>query len=296
MRGVAIVAIPAQDDYVWKISSEKVPHLTLLMLGESMEDTADIEEYIDHVVDTSLCRFGLSVERRDTLGEEEADVLFFHKYNVKKLEEVRAYLLKNPTIRTAYDSIEQFPKWIPHLTLGYPESPAHEDTRDYPGIHWVNFDTVALWVDDFEGPEWRLDDGYGWDEDQAYMSALGEKAIEHYGIRGMRWGVRRSERQLARAAKASKGASQDYNTASAAALKAKKGGVKALSNAELKTLVDRMNLEQQYARVVPPSRGARITRAGGKFAGEVLVGVGKQQATKLANDQVSRLLANALKK
>jgi hypothetical protein len=243
-----------------------------------------------------LCRFGLSVERRDTLGEEEADVLFFHRYGVKKLEEVRTYLLKNPTIRKAYDSIEQFPKWIPHLTLGYPESPAHEDERDYPGINWVNFDTVALWIDDFEGPEWRLDDGYGWDEDQAYMSALGKDTIEHYGTLGMKWGIRRSNRQLARAAKANKGASQDYTTAANAASKARKGGVKALSNAELKTLVDRMNLEQQYSRVVPPSRGARITRAGGKFAGEVLVGVGKQQATKLANDQVSRLLANALKK
>lgn len=287
MSGVAIVAIPSQDDYVWKISSEKVPHLTLLYLGDNVQNLDLIDEYLEHVVETAMCRFGLSVDRRDTLGPKEADVLLFSKYNTDMLLDVRAFLLQNDAVANAYHNTEQFPTYIPHLTLGYPESPAREDTREYGGINWVNFDTVALWYDDYDGSEYRLDDKYA---DDLFMSDDNENALAHYGIKGMRWGVRRTDKQIARAASA------DHNTASAARDKARKGGVKTLSNAELKTLVERMNLEQQYAKVVPPSTGAKFTRAGGKFVGDVMLNVGKQQATRIANDQATKLLSGIFKK
>lgn len=35
MANWAIVAIPEERDPVWKYSSEKVPHMTLLFLGEA---------------------------------------------------------------------------------------------------------------------------------------------------------------------------------------------------------------------------------------------------------------------
>ena len=57
-----------------------------------------------------------------------------------------------------------------------------------------------------------------------------------------------------------------------------------------------MNLEQQYKRVVPPSGGKRILLGGAKMAGEILAGVGKQQATKLASDHATKLAAQLLKK
>ena len=117
-----------------------------------------------------------------------------------------------------------------------------------------------------------------------------DEFLAHYGIKGMHWGVRRSQREL------HPGGSEDHNNARAAGAKVKKSGVKSLSNKELQDYITRMNLEAQYQRLAPPSKGAIVLRSGGKFVGEILVGVGKSQATKFANDQASKLVAQALKK
>ena len=67
--------------------------------------------------------------------------------------------------------------------------------------------------------------------------------LTHYGILGMKWGVRRTEAQLARGRGKSK--SEDYETAKA--LNKKK--VNQLSNAELRKLNERKQLENQYAQL-----------------------------------------------
>jgi len=283
---LTIVAIPEQDDYVWKISSQKVPHLTILHLADS-ENSGRIFEFLQHVADTSMHRFGLDVERRGLLGEDEADVLFFKKSYCAMVEQARNYLLQDNDIRRAYDATEQFPEWVPHLTLGFPDSPAHPDKRDYPGINWISFNRIALWTGDFQGPEILLKDNLSWG---VSMSDKVDEVLSHFGIKGMRWGVR-SKSQTS----SGSDGSTDFQTAKTAATKAKKSGTKSLSNAELKILIERMNLEQQYSRIVPPSTGGRIVKSGGKFVGDILVGIGKTQATKLANDQVTKLVASVLK-
>lgn len=159
MSNVVIVAIPEQDDYVWKVSSEKVPHMTILSLGEQEPGPAlaQVESYLQHAVETMLHKFGMSVERRDVLGPKEADVLIFDKsYCSQELKDFRDALLKEPNILQFFNESPQFAEWTPHLTLGYPETPANPDERDYPGVHWVNFDKIALWVNDFDGPEIHL--------------------------------------------------------------------------------------------------------------------------------------------
>lgn len=226
MPGLAIVAIPNQDDYVWKLSSEKVPHMTLLYLGDEEVDPIAldrIQEYLEHVVDTSLCKFGMSVDHRGELGEKNADVLFFDKDRCnKKLLEVRSYLLRQLDIFTLYNSTEQFPGWVPHLTMGYPETPAKADTRDYPGINWVNFDVVALWTGDYDGVDFRLDDRDNaryWSFDNAENSsrlsetiALGEEYLTHHGTKGMKWGVRRAEKKWGRNATKSSTSRKIWNS------------------------------------------------------------------------------------
>ena len=187
---LVVVAIPAKDDHVWKVSSEKVPHLTLLYLGkqELGLEAALMAGFIEHAALTSLNRFGLSVDRRGELGEDRADVLFFEDYFAKELKRFRAYLMANDTINKFYHSVDQYPTWTPHLTLGYPESPAKPDDRDF-GIDYVRFDRIALWTGDYEGFEIPLKDEYA--DSEMSMSDRVEEFLAHFGVKGMKWGVRK---------------------------------------------------------------------------------------------------------
>lgn len=192
MSSWVIVAVPREDDYVNKISSEKVAHMTLLFLGDNPDlDLEAVTQYIQHVTNTSMPRFGLSVDRRGELGPDQADVLFFDgKYGfLDRIKQFRANLLKNTEIFRAYSSVEQYPEWTPHLTLGYPETPAHEDDRDYPGINWVSFDRIALWNDDYDGPEFVMPDDEGLETVAAWSEGT-NNMLQHFGVKGMRWGVK----------------------------------------------------------------------------------------------------------
>lgn len=161
MTSWAIVAVPEDGESVWKISSEKVPHMTILFLGEQNdpEKAIHISQYLQHAVETSLNKFGATVRNRGVLGDENADVLFFEGGNrLKQLMDFRSFLLADPVIKECYNSTEQFEGWIPHLTLGYPSRPARkpEGLHSLP-IYAVYFDKIALWVDDFDGPTFNLE-------------------------------------------------------------------------------------------------------------------------------------------
>lgn len=261
-----IVAIPEEDDVVWKVSSEKVPHLTILFLGEQEggeEKAAHIVEYLRHVAKTSLPRFGMSVDRRGELGDENADVLFFEKEWAKNAQEFRNYLLKDNVIKSLYDSAFQYPEWTPHLTLGYPETPAKDLPLGFNGIHWVNFDRLALWTGDFEGTEILLekDRSYAVDEMAMNEGSLG-KVLKHYGVLGMRWGFRRKVGSDGRIDKASKPVpsgkkpaeknseehqkSADHDRAAKAYAKAQEKGLQSLSNDELRSITNRVKVEKEF--------------------------------------------------
>lgn len=201
MSSWVVVAIPAENDYVWRVSSEKIPHMTMLFLGEQEmgPKAARITSFVEHVA-TTLKRFGLEVDRRGKLGDDDADVLFFMQdKQIAELEDVRSALLKNKEIAEAYNSVEQYPQWTPHLTLGYPATPAKDDKRDFPGINWVRFDRLAVWYGDYEGPEFVLKDIR---EDELSMAEQDrvDEFLAHHGVKGMKWGVRRSQVELDRLA------------------------------------------------------------------------------------------------
>lgn len=205
---LVVVAIPKEDDRVWKVSSEKVPHLTLLHLGE-VERVSNLEQimlFVEHAASTAMHPFYLPVERRGELGDAKADVLFFRKgrYDFKAIRDFRTMLLKDSNVKTAYDATSQFElpaevgapgqPWIPHLTLGYPDSPAKPMPEEYTSTFYdVCFDKIAIWTGDFEGPEFLLKDYW---EDLNEMDIPMDVAmsdIQHYGVKGMRWGQRKTE-------------------------------------------------------------------------------------------------------
>ncbi len=108
-----------------------------------------------------------------------------------------------------------------------------------------------------------------------------EDVLAHFGVKGMHWGVRKSDTP----------ASNDAATAKALKKKAKVGGKKSLSNEELEVLIKRMNLEQQFTKLNPPAN-----KEAKKFVTDILQNVGKQQATKFASDVAAKQIAALLKR
>lgn len=75
--------------------------------------------------------------------------------------------------------------------------------------------------------------------------------LAHYGVKGMKWGVRKDRRggvtTTGRRRKGSSDTPQSNDSKQAQKLKSK--GARALSNKELKALNERLNLEQNYSRM-----------------------------------------------
>lgn len=106
--------------------------------------------------------------------------------------------------------------------------------------------------------------------------------LAHYGVLGMKWGVRRSEAQLASSRKSSKNdssddAHDDYKKAHDSK------SSKSMSNQELKDRINRLQLEQQYANL-----NQKKTSAGKKFVTDVLANAAKQTATNYTAKYMSK--------
>jgi hypothetical protein len=112
--------------------------------------------------------------------------------------------------------------------------------------------------------------------------------IEHFGIKGMRWGERKDRGD------SGSHVSEDHAKATELKKVVSKHGTAALSNNDLKLLVDRQNLESQHSRLNPEQQ-----KAGEKFLKELLgVGgsVGKQQATTYGNKYAAKAIEAAIAK
>lgn len=290
---LVIVAIPREEDFVWKISSEKVPHLTLLFLGEvgDVRNVGEITDFVQHASNTTLWPFSLYVKHRGELGDDRADVLFFDTTDdlgFKAIHQFRSSLLKNNSIGIAYNSVEQFPEWQPHLTLGYPTAPARLDNREFRGIGWVRFDRIAVWTGNFEGSEFRLNDP-SMNEIAPSVAAWSERVeshLEHYGIKGMRWGVHKNRAGSVRVSDLSDDAKQAHEARKLLDTK----GIDALSNKDLESLARRMELESRVAKTQPKSAQKKAA----SFTAQFLKEVGKQQLSRAVNDAAAKQIRKAL--
>jgi hypothetical protein len=128
--------------------------------------------------------------------------------------------------------------------------------------------------------------------------AVVQDLLAHHGVRGMKWGVRRSRgatevavTQKGKKLKASGGSGHtphpDAVKAKSISQQLKKSGAHSLSNEQLQTLTNRLNLEQSAKRLHSQSSSANRLQRGNAFAGEVLksaghLAAGKKLATKQA--------------
>lgn len=104
-----------------------------------------------------------------------------------------------------------------------------------------------------------------------------EDFIEHYGTKGMKWGIRNKPGS----GRKGKG-------------KAKKASD--MSDEELKKKVGRLNMEKQYSSLTKNKRDQAIVRKGAKVAGEILGKSAKKSLTAFSTKQMTKALEKAAKK
>lgn len=124
--------------------------------------------------------------------------------------------------------------------------------------------------------------------------AHGEEFISHFGVKGMRWGVRRSDKELARAAGKSDDVQERASKTSSKEDRKTRGGkvsVKDLSDAELKAKLNRIQMEKQYAELTSP-KGNPITSAGKKVATNAVKAVAQQTLTALGQSYATQYTAD----
>jgi len=128
-----------------------------------------------------------------------------------------------------------------------------------------------------------------------------ESYLEHHGVPGMQWGVRRKrgpdgrrtgppmsteEYKRRQAARQAGEIQQDTRSEDKrAADEARRKRPAEMSNAEMKRIVDRLNLERQHTQLTTPekTRGQRIMERAMKELEDVAWGVAKTQLTRHAN-------------
>lgn len=118
-----------------------------------------------------------------------------------------------------------------------------------------------------------------------------EDVIAHYGVKGMQWGVRKkSGGRLTGTPKKAKGkptVSEDAAAVSKARAKAKDKGLPSLSNKEIKAVNTRLDMETKYKSL---TKNTGLLVAGAAVVGGILANVGKQQASRLANEAIVKAL------
>jgi hypothetical protein len=130
---------------------------------------------------------------------------------------------------------------------------------------------------------------------------VGKDFIEHFGTRGMKWGVRRT-----RAERAAGSGKSDEKAKPKTSVESKKVVGKTntnkkaseLSDAQLKKVNERLNLEQTYAKLTapPPTRTQKLLATTGKLATGIVTQVAAQEVKSLINNPTTSKIGKMLDK
>lgn len=122
---------------------------------------------------------------------------------------------------------------------------------------------------------------------------MGENELYHYGVLGMKWGVRkdrkRSGKKKARLVLESPFKPKTKQQPPSSTTPSKKRSISDMSDDELRALINRMQLERQYKQMMaqPPSKGKAFVK---KFLAENAQTIAKTAISKYANRVIDQKL------
>lgn len=125
----------------------------------------------------------------------------------------------------------------------------------------------------------------------AKQSLPAAEFLAHYGIKGMRWGIRRSDEELARA----KGESEDaFRARKTAATIAKSKSLSSVEDSDLRHLVERINLEKRYTDATQQAKAEPFTALDKRVKKVLGFGATVNTAITFANSPAGKILAQQL--
>lgn len=120
-----------------------------------------------------------------------------------------------------------------------------------------------------------------------------ENELYHYGVLGMKWGVRRTPAQLARARGKTRSSSSDNDTdnnkAKTSSNTSAKKSISEMTDDELRKTINRMQLEQQYRNLNPEK-----VSAGKKFVNTLTKQVLIPSAVEASKNVLKPVIENAM--
>ncbi len=125
---------------------------------------------------------------------------------------------------------------------------------------------------------------------------MGENEFRHYGIKGMKWGVRRTPAQLGHLVKRSPKGSPARVPKKAEEKKAtsKKKKLSELTDDEIRQRISRLELERRYKDLLK-EESKKVSR-GKQFCMNVIETIGKNSLTNLGTQAANHVIGDAINK
>lgn len=135
---------------------------------------------------------------------------------------------------------------------------------------------------------------------KADNTKIDDAFLEQFGTKGMRWGVRKERTDYGHGKSKKEGDKKGGDKPKTVVGKTKTTGKPGaeMSDAQLKRVIARMQMEQQYAKMSDPgpSLTRRVLNSTGKFATQAARNVAMTQVTALGNQAASKQIASLLAK